>query len=133
MVLLFPLNLVINKFNLHKSIQASFEGIVRLVENGEREMKKEYNGCLRKIGKEVHGILDENKDIPALFIRLKKDLMVNQEDLKYTKTFFPKMREIIIPSDSIHLTHDFDYAVADILGEELDFFGYKKITTKIAK
>jgi len=133
MALSFPITLIVTRFNFHKAVQASFDGIARLIENGARKMKKEYNGCLRKIGKNVHGILEENKNIPTLFIHLKKDMLVDDEDLEYTKAFFNVRKERIIPADTIHLTHDFDNLVADILGEELDFFGYEKMETKIAE
>ncbi|MCK5141473.1 MAG: alpha/beta hydrolase, partial [Candidatus Heimdallarchaeota archaeon] len=128
MVVLFPLNFVLTGFNLHKAKQASFEGITRLIENGAREIKKEYNFCLRKIGKDVTSIHKNNINIPTLFIHLKKEMMVDEEDLKFTKSLYNKKRVKIIKSDTMHLTHDFDYVVADLIGEELDFFGYEKIS-----
>ena len=127
MVILFPLNFVLTGFNLHKAKQASFEGIIRLIENGAREIKKEYNFCLRKIGREVTDIHKENLDIPTLFIHLEKEMMVDEEDLKLTKEMYKNKRVKIIKSDTMHLTHDFDYVVADLIGEELDFFSYGKI------
>ena len=130
LVILFPLNFILTGFNLHKAKQASFEGITRLVENGAREIKKEYNYCLRKIGRTVENIHEENRDIPTLFIHLEKEMMVDEEDLSKTKLMFSNKREHVIVTDTIHLTHDFDYTVADILGENLDFFGYKNSPKK---
>ena len=129
----FPISLIVNKFNFHKAFQASFDGIWRLIVSGAGNMKKEYWDCLKKIGRDVHGVLEGNKDIPILFVRLEKDLLVNDEDVKYTKTFFNNIKESILPYDSIHLTHDFDYIIADVIGENLDFFGYDKITTSLGK
>ncbi|MHA1399841.1 MAG: alpha/beta fold hydrolase [Candidatus Heimdallarchaeaceae archaeon] len=128
LMFIYPIFILVYKFNMHKATQASFEGIVRLVENGARDMKKEFNYCLRPIGQDVTDILEENKDIPVLFIRLKKDMMVKEEDLELTKSFFNNWKERIIPSDSIHLTHDFDYIVADILNEEMPFFGFEPVS-----
>ena len=128
MVILFPLNFVLTGFNLHKAKQASFEGITRLIENGTREIKKEYNFCLRKIGREVSSIHKDSINIPTLFIHLEKEMMVDEEDLEMTKSLYKNKRVKIIKSDTMHLTHDFDYVVADLIGEELDFFGYEKIS-----
>ena len=128
MVILFPLNFVLTGFNLHKAKQASFEGIIRITENGTREIKKEYNYCLRKIGREVTKIHKDNLSIPTLFIHLEKEMMVDEEDLEFTKSLYKNKKVKIIKSDTMHLTHDFDYVVADLIGEELDFFGYEKIS-----
>ena len=133
LTLLFPINLLVYKFNFHKAFQASFDGIWRLIVSGAGNMKKEYWDCLKKIGQDVHGVLEENKDIPILFLRLAKDKLVNDEDVKYTKTFFKNIKEIILPYDSIHLTHDYDFLVMDVIGEQLDYFGYDKITTSLGK
>ena len=129
----FPISLLINKFNFHKAFQASFDGIWRLIVSRAGRMKKEYWDCLKKIGRDVHEVKEENRNIPVLFIRLEKDLLVDIEDVKYTKSFFNNVRERILPYDSIHLTHDFDYPVSDIIGDELDFFGFEKILTKLNK
>ena len=88
---------------------------------------------MKKIGRNVHHVKEENKDIPVLFVRLKEDLLVDVEDVEYTKSFFNNVRERLLPYDSIHLTHDFDYPVADLIGDELDFFGFDKILTKSNK
>ena len=133
LTLMFPINLIIYKFNFHKTFQASFDGIWRLIVSGAGNMKREYWDCLKKIGRDVHGVLEENKEIPILFLRLKKDKLVNDEDVEYTKTFFKNIKEIILPYDSIHLTHDYDFLVLDVIGEQLDFFGYDKITTSMGK
>ncbi|MCG3217257.1 MAG: alpha/beta hydrolase [Candidatus Heimdallarchaeota archaeon] len=133
LTLMFPINLIVYKFNIHKAFQASFDGIWRLVVSGAGNMKKEYWECVKKIGRDVHNVLEENRDIPILFLRLAKDKLVLDEDVKYTKTFFTNIKEKILPFDSIHLTHDYDYLVLDIIGEEIDFFGYKKITTSLGK
>ncbi|MHA1416906.1 MAG: alpha/beta fold hydrolase [Candidatus Heimdallarchaeaceae archaeon] len=125
LMLIFPIFLVAYKFNLHKAFHASFEGFWRLVENGAKRMKKEFNYCLRDIGKNVSDILEENKHIPVLFIRLKKDIMIREEDVEETKSFFHKHKERIIPIDTIHLNHEFDSVVADIINEELPFFGFE--------
>jgi pimeloyl-ACP methyl ester carboxylesterase len=121
--LLFPFNLIITGFNLKKAIPASFEGLVRLVENGAGKMKKEYNQCVRLVGKEVDDILEENKNIPLLIIRLHKDMMVDEEDLATLKTFFNKWDEEILPKHIIHLTHKFDSLYIEIIDGRKDFFG----------
>ncbi len=124
LVLSYPLILLITGFNTHKAKQAAFEGLERLLENGARRMKAEYNQCLRKVGKNTNPIVEENKAIPVLFIRLKKDMMVKEEDVSRTKKLFEVYKERIIPTDSVHLTHDFDDDVAKMIKEEYPFFGY---------
>ncbi|MHA1667777.1 MAG: hypothetical protein ACTSX6_08845 [Candidatus Heimdallarchaeaceae archaeon] len=124
MALSFPIVLVFSKFNFHKAIPASFEGLYRLIENGAREMKKEYNECIRKVGRNVSDILEENKQIPLLIIRLTKDMMVNDEDLELVKSFFLKKKEKVMPADIIHLTHALDEQFAEIITNELDFFNF---------
>ena len=124
MALCFPVVLIASKFNFKKAIPASFEGLYRLIENGPWDMKKAYNTCLRKVGKDVNGVLEQNKKIPVLIIKLVKDMMVNEEDLEYTKSFFNKVKERILPSDIIHLTHKDDKLFLEIVEEETEFFGY---------
>ncbi len=121
--LLFPFNLLITGFNLKKAIPASFEGLERLVENGARKMKKEYNQCVRKVGRNVEDILEENKDIPLLIIRLQKDMMVDEEDLATVKSFFNKWDEEILPEHIIHLTHKYDNHYIKLIDDRKDFFG----------
>ncbi len=130
LILIYPIFIIAYKFNMHKATQASFESIIRLVENGAGEMKKEFNNCQRIVGLNVTDILPENKHIPALFIRLKKDMMVHEDDLKETISFFDNAKERIIETDAIHLTHAFDYIVADIINEEMPFFGFKPVENK---
>lgn len=124
MALCFPIVLIINKFNFKKAIPASFEGLVRLIENGPWDMKKAYNTCLRQVGRDIKGVLEQNKDIPVLIIRLVKDMMVDEDDLKYTKSFFNNVKERILPSDIIHLTHKDDKLFLEIVDEEKELFGY---------
>lgn len=122
LVISFPISLIVNLFNLHKAKQASFEAFQRIRDCGARRMKKEFNLCLRDLGKDTEDILEVNKNIPVLFLRLKKDMMLREWDIKLTKSFFNNWKEIIIPSDCIHLTHDFDDKVAELINRELSFF-----------
>ena len=121
--LLFPFNLIVSGFNLKKAIPASFEGLERLIENGAGKMKKEYNQCVRKVGRNVENILEENKDIPLLIIRIQKDMMVDEEDLATVKSFFNKWDEEILPEHIIHLTHKYDRLYIELIDERKDFFG----------
>ncbi|MHA2357930.1 MAG: hypothetical protein ACXABK_04095 [Candidatus Heimdallarchaeaceae archaeon] len=122
LLLAFPFTYVFTGFNYEKARHSCIEGFTSLIEHKAGEMKKEYNHCIRKVGKEVHGILDENKSIPALFIRLKKDLMVDEADIKYSMTFFEKSKEIIMADDIIHLTHRLDSEFIDLFLKEYAFF-----------
>ena len=124
LALFFPINFIISGFNLKKAIPASFEGLVRLIENGAGKMKKEYNYCVRKVGRNVEDILESNKEIPLLVIRLQKDMMIDEEDLNVVKSFFKKSKEKFLPKNIIHLTHKFDSLYIKIIDEHRDFFGY---------
>ena len=121
--LFFPINLIVSGFNLKKAIPASFEGLYRLIENGARKMKKEYNQCVRVVGRNVSDILEENKDIPLLIIRIQKDMMVDEEDLELVKSFFKRWDEEILPAHIIHLTHKYDPLYIEIIENKKDFFG----------
>lgn len=121
--LLFPFNFIVSGFNLKKAIPASFEGLVRLIENGAGKMKKEYNGCVRKVGRNVEDILEENRKIPLLIIRIQEDMMTDEEDLATVRTFFTKSKERILPENIIHLTHKYDSLYIQIIDGEKDFFG----------
>ena len=124
-LLTYPFTLIFSGFDFEKARIACYEGSIKsLVINKAREMKKEYNQCIRKVGRNIKGILNENKEIPALFIRLKKDLMVDEEDLEFTRTFFSKTKEIILPDDVIHLTHDMDSEYVEIFMSQSDFFSF---------
>ncbi len=125
--LLFPMNLVIAGFNLKKAVPASFEGIYMFVKHGARNMKKEYNQCIRKVGRNLDDILEDNKDIPLLMIRLEKDMMVKEEHYQTVLTWFHKTKIRILPPDIIHLTHRLDDLFIDIIKEEREFFGYENI------
>ena len=74
------------------------------------------------MGRNITGILKENSTIPTLFIRLNEDLMVDEEDVEFTKTFFKKTKEIILPDDIIHLTHALDSEFIDIFMAQTEFF-----------
>jgi pimeloyl-ACP methyl ester carboxylesterase len=125
LLMTYPFVLLFSGFNFEKARLACYEGSMKsLRTNKAREMKKEYNQCIRKVGRNVHGILEENEDIPALFIRLKEDLMVDEEDLQFTKTFFNKTEEIVLAEDIIHLTHAMDAEFIDIIISQKKFFGY---------
>ncbi|MCG3220866.1 MAG: hypothetical protein H7641_05745, partial [Candidatus Heimdallarchaeota archaeon] len=123
LLMTYPFVLIFTGFNFEKARHACYEGSIKsLVINKAREMKKEYNQCIRKVGLDVKGILKENKDIPALFIRLKEDLMVDEEDLAFTRSFFMKTEEIILSDDIIHLTHEMDSEFIDIFMTQSKFF-----------
>ena len=118
----YPFVLIFTGFNFEKARHSCFEGFQSLLEYKAKEMKKEYNQCIRTVGLDINGIMEENKDIPTLIIRLKEDLMVDEEDLEYTRTFFNKTKEIIMPADIIHLTHAMDAEFVDIFMSEREFF-----------
>ena len=122
LLLTFPFVYLFTGFNYEKARSACYEGLQSFIEYGAQEMKKEYNQCIRKVGLDIEGILKENEEIPALFIRLKEDLMVDEEDLEYTKTFFKKTKEVIMPENIIHLTHAMDAEFIDIFMGQKDFF-----------
>ena len=124
LALLFPMNLIIAGFNLKKAIPASFEGIYMFFKHGARNMKKEYNQCLRKVGRNLSDIKEENKDIPLLIIRLEKDMMVKEEHYETVLTWFNKSKTRVLPPDIIHLTHRLDGLFIDIIEEESEFFGF---------
>ena len=125
-LLSYPIALVINKFSIKNTNHTCVEGLLRLIENKASEMKKEYNHCIRKVGLNIDGVLDENKEIPIYVIRLEKDLMVDEEDLEYTKTFFRNVKEKVLPSDIIHLTHKMDKEFIQMIEEESGFFIVEK-------
>ncbi len=122
-LLTYPFVLLFSGFNFEKARLTCYEGSMKsLVVNNVREMKKEYNQCIRKVGRNITGILKENSTIPTLFIRLNEDLMVDEEDVEFTKTFFKKTKEIILPDDIIHLTHALDSEFIDIFMAQTEFF-----------
>ena len=121
-LLSYPIALMINKFSIKNTNHTCVEGLMRLIENKASEMRKEYNQCIRKVGINVKGVLEENKDIPIYIIRLQKDLMVDEKDLEYTKTFFTEVKEKILPANIIHLTHAQDNEFVKMIEEEYEFF-----------
>ncbi|MCE7743280.1 MAG: alpha/beta hydrolase [Candidatus Heimdallarchaeota archaeon] len=123
--LLFPMNLVIAGFNLKKAVPASFEGLYMFIKHGARNMKKEYNQCIRKVGRNLSDIKVENKDIPLLIIRLEKDMMVKEEHYETILTWFNQTKIRVLPPDIIHLTHRLDGLFIDMIEEEKEFFGIK--------
>jgi len=120
--LLFPMNLIIAGFNFKKAVPASFEGLYMFLRYGARNMKKEYNHCIRKVGRNLDDILPENKDIPLLIIRLEKDMMVRDEYYQTVLNWFNKTKMRILPPDIIHLTHRLDNLFISIIEEEKELF-----------
>ena len=85
-------------------------------------MKKEYNQCIRKVGRNLDDILPENKNIPLLIIRLEKDMMVKEEYYQTVLNWFNKTKIRILPPDIIHLTHRLDDLFISIMEEEKELF-----------
>ncbi|MEA2070790.1 MAG: hypothetical protein U9O98_05810 [Asgard group archaeon] len=89
-----------------------------LIKDGAKKIHRQYNQTLKKLG-DVNSL--KNPDIPLVVIRLPKDTLVDEKDLKVTEKMFQNYREKIIPSDSIHLDEKFDPITVKLIAEEKDF------------
>ncbi|GAI56023.1 unnamed protein product, partial [marine sediment metagenome] len=65
----------------------------------------------------------KNPNLPLLLDRLEKDTLVDEEDLKFTKSMFKNVREEIIETDSLHLTEKFDHITVEKITYEAEFIG----------
>ena len=65
----------------------------------------------------------KNSELPLLLVRLEKDTLVDEEDLKFTKAMFKNVREEIIETDSLHLTEKFDYITVERIANQAEFLG----------
>ena len=91
-----------------------------LTKDGAKKIHRQYNLCLKKLG----GVMKvNNPDMPLLVVRLRKDTLVDEDDLNYTKSMFQNVREQIIETDSLHLTEKFDHITVEKIALEAEFIG----------
>ncbi|NHJ86769.1 MAG: hypothetical protein FK734_15000 [Asgard group archaeon] len=91
-----------------------------LLKDGARKIHRQYNLCLKKLG----GVMKvQNPNIPLLVVKLRKDTLVDEDDLNYTKSMFNYVREQIIETDSLHLTEKFDHITVEKIALEAKFLG----------
>lgn len=88
--------------------------------DGAKKIHTQYNQTLKKLG----GVSKvKNPELPLLLVRLEKDTLVDEEDLKFTKAMFKNVREEIIETDSLHLTEKFDYITVERIANQAKFIG----------
>ena len=114
---LFPIML----FVWRKKTVDTYRELWRFItKDGARKIHNQYNLTLKKLG---HITDVKNPDLPMLVVRLRKDTLVDDQDLEYTKAMFNNPREQIIESDSLHLTEKFDPITVEKIALEAEYLG----------
>jgi alpha-beta hydrolase superfamily lysophospholipase len=120
-VLLLTFAAPIMVFIWRKKTLDSYREMWRFVtKDGAKKIHSQVNLTLNKLG----GVTSvKTPDLPILFVRLRTDTLVDEEDLEFTRNMFTNVREQIIESDSLHLTQKFDHITVEKIANEAEFIG----------
>jgi alpha-beta hydrolase superfamily lysophospholipase len=91
-----------------------------VVKDGAKKIHTQVNQTLNKLGS-VTSV--KNPDLPVLFVRLRTDTLVSEQDLEFTMNMFTNIREQIIETDALHLNQRFDPITVEKIANEAEFIG----------
>ncbi|MCF2142212.1 MAG: alpha/beta hydrolase [Candidatus Heimdallarchaeota archaeon] len=94
-----------------------------LIKDGAQKIHAQYNKTLKKLGT-VTSV--KNPDLPLVIVRLRKDTLVDPDDLEFTKSMFNNVHEQIIESEALHLTEKLDPVTVEKIAAEAEFLGLVK-------